>query len=95
MISTAAPAMPPLDSRKTEPGEICGGSLVGIDSDLLARLAGHGAGDRRAVAGADERLEAGERRPARILARELDLAADVAADVGGERSSASFMASER
>ena len=52
--------------------------------------------DRRAIAGADERLEAGERRLGRVLARELDLLADLLADrSSASSSSASFMASER
>ena len=76
----AAPAMPPLDSRNTAPGEISAAALpASTENSLLASPPGR-ARDRRPVARADERLEAGERRLGRILAGKLDLLADLVAD---------------
>ena len=57
-----------------------GGALAGIDGDVLAGVAGDGARSRLAVARADKRLQAGERRLGRVATGELHLLADLVAD---------------
>ena len=82
--STAAPAMPPLEFTQHGAGRHLGGALAGVKRDVFAGVADNGARGGLAVAGADERLEAGERRLGRVLAGEFHLLADLVADADGE-----------
>ncbi len=77
--------MPPLEFAQHGAGRHLGGALVGVDGDTLAGIAfDDGARGRLAITGADERLQAGERRLGRISAGELHLLADLVADADGE-----------
>ena len=76
--------MPPLEFAQHRARRDLGCGLAGVDGELLASVSAGGARYRRAIARADERLEAGKRRLGRILASKFNLLTDLVADRDGE-----------